>query len=376
MKSPDYPGGTIADVMPGALASLGLPISRADDGDTADRLGLVEHLDGVRRVAVLLIDGMGYHQLPLMAPHAPFLASLDARRITCCFPSTTPTSLVSLTTGVAPGSHGVLAFFSAVPGTGRILNHTKWTDDPDPRRWQPVPPLFVTAAAHGIEPTVVNRPEYQGSGLSEVTTRGARYRPASTVDELADAMLAALADSAFVYGYHPELDKAGHEFGLDSPRWRAATAGVDRLLTRLAEGLPDDTALIVTSDHGQLDVPADRRVDLDQVRDGVRLIAGEPRVRYLHTEPGAAEDVLAAWRALADHAAWIGTREEVIETGWYGPMNQAFAERIGDVVLVCRDDWALLSTRWDSPNILNLVAMHGALTQAEMDIPLLVIRGG
>lgn len=366
MRRPDYPNGTLADIMPGVLAALGMP-------RVTDRLGLADRLAGVRRVAVLLIDGMGYHQLPLMAPFAPHLAGLDARRITCGFPSTTPTSLVSLATGVAPGSHGVLSFFAAVPGTHRILNHTSWRDDPAPRLWQPVEPLYVAAAAHGISSTVVNRPEYMGSGLSEVTTRGAVYRPASGAHELAAAMLAALADSSLVYGYHPELDKAGHAFGLDSPQWRTAASEVDSLLVRLAEGLPPDAALIVTSDHGQLNVPPDHRIDLDQVRDGVRLIAGEPRVRYLHTEPGAAEDVLAAWRGIAGHAAWIGTRAEAIETGWYGPMDMAFAQRIGDVVMVCRDDWALLSPRSDSSHVLNLVAMHGSLTPAEMDIPLFVV---
>jgi hypothetical protein len=150
---------------------------------------------------------------------------------------------------------------------------------------------------------------------------------------------------------------------------------VDTLVSMIAEGLPPDAALIVTADHGQLNVPADRRIDLDQHLDGIRVIAGEPRVRYLHTLPGAAADVLAAWRALAGHAAWVGTREDAIDAGWYGPVNPAFAERIGDVVLVCRDDWALMTPTFDPPTLHKLVAMHGAMTEVEMAIPLIVIRG-
>jgi hypothetical protein len=98
-------------------------------------------------------------------------------------------------------------------------------------------------------------------------------------------------------------------------------------------------------------------------------------MRYLHTLPGAAADVLQAWRSLAGHAAWVGTRQEVIDTGWYGPVDQAFVERIGDVVLVCRDDWAFLSPTFDPPTLTNLVAMHGSMTEVEMAIPLIVIRG-
>ncbi|WP_117209716.1 alkaline phosphatase family protein [Allorhizocola rhizosphaerae] len=363
MRIPDYSRGTLADVLPGALTALGMT-------GLSDPLGLASTLEGVRRVAVLLVDGMGYHNLPSYA------ATLAPQRITCGFPSTTPTSLVSFATGVAPGGHGVLSFFAVIPGTDRVLNHTLWTDDPSPFEWQPVPPLYVAAAAQGIPVTVVNRPEFVGSGLTVVTTTGADYRPAAGVDELAAEMLGALAGGGLVYGYHPELDKAGHYAGLTSEAWHAVASEVDALLVRLIDGLPADAALIVTADHGQLDVPSDKRIDLDALPDGVRVIAGEPRVRYLHTEPGAAGDVLESWRALAGHAAMVLSREEIIETGWYGPVDRAFAERIGDVVLVCRDDWALFSPKFDHPHLPKLVAMHGGLTEAEMDIPLFVLKAG
>ncbi|WP_417281912.1 alkaline phosphatase family protein [Catellatospora aurea] len=377
--APRYDEGTLADVLPGALAALGAP-------GVADRLGLADRLDGVRRIAVLLVDGMGQHQLPAMAPVAPVIAATLrgelglALSTTCGFPSTTPTSLVGLATGALPGAHGVLAFNTIVPGTDRVLNHTVWSDDPPPRQWVPVPPLYAAAAAAGIDTTVVNRPEFAASGLTAATSAGARYVPAVDIDELATGMLTALKEAparALVYGYHPRLDKAGHEHGLTSPEWAAAAAEVDALLARLVDGLPEDAALLVTADHGQLDVPADRRVDVHAdpaLSAGLRVVTGEPRVRYLHTAPGATADVLAAWRERAGHAAWLGTRDEAIATGWYGPMAQRHAARLGDVVAVCRDDWAILATATDPPSVARLIAMHGSLTEPEMRIPLLLYR--
>jgi hypothetical protein len=246
---------------------------------------------------------------------------------------------------------------------------------------QPVAPVYVEAARQGIEVTVVNRAEYVGSGLTEVTARGAVYRPADSSQELAEGMVSALQSAsgpALVYGYYPNLDKMGHAFGLQSEQWCDAASKVDKIVGRLVSGLPSDAALVVTADHGQLDIPADRRIDIDadpRLAYGVRVFAGEPRVRYLHTEPGAASDVLAAWSALAGHAAWIGSREEAIATGWYGPMEAAFADRIGDVVVVCRDDWAVHGTIREPATIARLVAMHGSLADAELDIPLIVVRG-
>nr|WP_231933666.1 nucleotide pyrophosphatase/phosphodiesterase family protein [Micromonospora coxensis] len=374
---PRYGGGSLADVVPSALAVLGVP-------GAVDLLGLTPRLAGVRRIAVLLVDGLGWYQIPTAAPYAPTLAGLAAtvgRPLTAGFPSTTPTSLVSLGAGAAPGPHGVLGFTVRVPGTDRVLNHIEWTGDPEPLRWQPVRTQWERARAAGVAVTVVSRPEYAGSGLTLAANRGGDYRGAAGVDALAATMLAALAAGdgpTLVSGYHPDLDRHGHLSGVDSAPWRLAAAGVDALLARLVDGLPPDAALLVTADHGQLDVPAAHRFDLDtdpRLRDGVRVVSGEPRVRYLHVAPGAADDVVAAWSAVLGPAARVQTRAEAVATGRFGPVPEEHLARVGDVVVTCHGTYAVLASRSEPPAVSRLVAYHGADTAAEMTIPLLVVRG-
>jgi hypothetical protein len=375
--SPRYGGGSLADVLPSALALLGVP-------GAADLLGLAPRLAGVRRIAVLLVDGLGWYQIPTAAPYAPTLAGLAATvgvPLTAGFPSTTPTSLVSLGTGTPSGAHGVLGFKVRVPGTDRVLSHIEWAGDPEPLRWQPVATWYERARAAGVAVTVVSRPEFGGSGLTVAANRGADYRGAAGADAVAERMLAALSAGSgptLVSGYHPDLDRHGHLSGVDSAPWRLAAAEVDRLLARLVDGLPPDAALLVTADHGQLDVPDEHRIDLDtdpRLRAGVRVVAGEPRVRYLHVEPGATADVVAAWSAVLDGAARVLTRAEAVATGWFGPVPEAHLGRIGDVVVVCRGTYAVVATRSEKPIESRLVAYHGADTAAEMTIPLLVVRG-
>jgi hypothetical protein len=374
---PRYGGGSLADVLPSALAGLGVP-------GAADPLSLVGQLDGVRRVAVLLVDGLGWYQIPTAAPYAPLLADLTrrcGRPLTSGFPSTTPTSLVSLGTGAAPGAHGVLGFRVNVPGTDRVVTHIHWSDDPEPRRWQPVPTQLERAEAAGVAVTVVSRPEYAGSGLTLAANRGGTYRGAAYPDALAAEMLAALSAGdgpTLVYGYHPDLDKHGHLTGVDSSPWRAAASDVDGLLAGLVDQLPSDAALLVTGDHGQLNVPPDQRFDLDtdpRLRAGVRVVAGEPRVRYLHVAAGAVPDVVAAWATVLGEAAWVATRAEAVAAGWFGPVPEAHLQRVGDVVVVCQGSYAVLASKTDNPVEASLVAYHGSWTAAEMTIPLLVIRG-
>ncbi|MGC4749222.1 alkaline phosphatase family protein [Micromonospora sp. DT201] len=374
---PGHGGGRIADVLPSALAVLGVP-------GAADPLGLVPALAGVRRIAVLLVDGLGWYQLPTAAPYAPTLAGLAAtvaRPLIAGFPSTTPTSLVSLGTGVAPGAHGVLGFTVRVPGTDRVLTHTDWAADPSPLHWQPVPTQLERARAAGVTVTVVSRPEFGGSGLTLAANRGGDFQGAAGGDAVAAAMLAALTAGSgptLVSGYHADLDKHGHLSGVDSVPWRDAATEVDAMLAQLVDGLPPDAALLVTADHGQLDIPAAHRFDLDtdpRLRTGVRVVAGEARVRYLHVEPGAVDDVLATWSEVLGDAARVRTRDEVVATGWFGPVPEEHLGRIGDVVAICNDTYAVMASRTERPMASKLVAYHGSDTAAELTVPLLVVRG-
>lgn len=369
--------GSLCDVMPAVAAVLGAP-------DAADTVGLAAAVGRVDRVCMVLVDGLGWHLLSALAADAPLLGSVLAGGIgsldtlDCTFPSTTPTSLVSLGTGAPPGQHGILGFTLNVPGTDRVLQHVRWRDDPAPGVWQPLPTWFGRLNQAGIRARAVLPAAFLGSGLTDAAYRGAEFRPAEPRDDYAALVLDELrAAPGLVYGYTAELDTAAHVFGIGSEQWHAAAAHVDGLLTRLLEGLPPATALLVTADHGGLNVPADARVDLDadaRLIDGVRLVAGEPRVRYLHTEPGAASDVKATWADVLCGRADVYLREEAVASGMFGPVDPRHGDRIGDVVVVCRGDAVVLATAHEPPETSRLVGFHGAATAVETAIPLITLR--
>jgi Type I phosphodiesterase / nucleotide pyrophosphatase len=366
--------GSICDILPAAAALLGVP-------GAPDRLGLTGSLGAVDRVAVVLVDGLGWHLLPDLAGSAPLLASVLAgtagrlTRLDCTFPSTTPTSLVSLGTGAQPGEHGILGFTLNVPGTDRVLNHIRWRDDPPHEAWQPLPTWFGRLQDAGISARAVLPAQFLGSGLTDAAYRGAEFRPVEPTDDnarrVADELRAA---PGLVFGYTAALDTAAHVFGVGSPQWHAAAATVDTLLARLVEALPANAALLVTADHGGLNVPQDARIDCDadpDLRAGVRVIAGEPRVRYLHTEAGAARDVQAAWGDVLGALAQVYSREQAVATGMFGPVSPDNLARIGDVVVVCTGDAAILASEHEPPEAAKLVGFHGGATEAETAIPLI-----
>ena len=145
-------------------------------------------------------------------------------------------------------------------------------------------------------------------------------------------------------------------------------------MLRLRAELPGDAVLVVTADHGMLDVGADSRLDVDDEPDLMRdvvLLGGEARLRHVYCRAGTAADVATRWaQVLADRAV-VRTREEAIAEGWFGPVVDRVRPRLGDVVVACLGTTAVLSRRLFRVEG-SMVGFHGSLTAEEMQVPLLV----
>ena len=366
---PRYGESSLSDLTPSVLASLGA-------AREPNPLGLTP----ADRVCLLVVDGLGWELLREHPAAAPFLSELAyaGRPLTAGFPATTATSLASLGTGRPPGQHGVLGYQVAVPGEGRLLNALRWDSRVDPVAWQPGSTVFERATAAGIASFRVAQHSLAGTGLSIATMRGAEVVPADTLGALVAEAAAALrsADRALAMVYHGELDATGHVFGCTSDAWRYHLGHVDKLAEQLAGALPPGTALYVTADHGMVDVPPQDRVDADALPDlraGVALLGGEPRARHVYAQPGAAADVLTAWREILGHRAWVVSRDEAIADNWFGPVDEArVAPRIGDVVAAVVGSHAIVATEAE-PRESRLVGMHGSLTPADQLVPLLAL---
>ena len=324
---PAYGHGTLAEVMPSAAAALDV------DGFT-DTLGVARHRGDVTAAGVLLVDGLGAELLASHPHDAPALtelaASPDSRRLTACFPATTAVSITSLGTGLTPGVHGIEGYSMAVPPpddpgaeADLVLNTLRWCahgavdavdllGDLPPEEVQPAPTVLQQALRSGVAVTRVAPEVQRRSGLTRAALRGGRFHGVSALGDLAAEFLYGLAvepeERALCYAYHGDLDSVGHQHGPGSLPWRMQLQIVDRLVAAIAECLRPGSVLLVVADHGMVATDRGWQVDIDTtpaLLTGVRRLAGETRVRHVHAAPGAAGDVLDAWRGELGDRAWV-----------------------------------------------------------------------
>jgi hypothetical protein len=348
---------------------------------------LIRSVDGgatwlppVRSAILLVVDGLGARAIADRAGHARFLSSAGGKRdvATTVFPSTTASALTTLFTGTDPGEHGIVGYRVRV-GPGDLRNQLTGWREPDmaPETWQRVDPLLTVRAATGRPAFVVSKPEFVGSGFSLATTRGAEFHGVRDLRERAQRAraLADLHDGAVVYLYVPELDGAGHRYGVASDEWLAALETADAAARELAHAVSPDVGVLVTADHGMIDVPHHRQILLgagDPLLDGVAEIGGEPRMLHLYAEDGEAAAVRARWDAAESGRSWVLSRDEALAAGLFGPrVDAAVRPRIGDVVVAARADVVYYDDRLADKAAQRMIGQHGSLTDRERIVPLL-----
>lgn len=324
---------------------------------------------------VLLVDGLGAAQLGQRAGHARTLAGAPGGSLDAGFPSTTATALASLTTGALAGEHGLVGYTALVPASGAapaaVRNQLRdWGDGMDPASWQRAPTLFEQQRA-----IVIAEPKHADSGFTHAVLRGAEYRGGRTMADRFALAEQAARERSLVYLYVPELDRIGHEHGWQSDRWLDALEQVDGHVRALAAALPHDAGLIVTADHGMVDVDASGHLIVPQeLLAAIAHVAGEPRCLQLHLAGAAraegvtADAVADAWRSWLGDAAWVATRQQVIDSGWLGAVHPEVAPRLGDVFVAARGRRALYVDEHDTAR--GMVGQHGSLTPDELRVPL------
>ena len=361
-RVPDYQGGSIAGLIPAILGPR---------GTQEIPQWMPSCVQGANQVVLLVLDGLGWHQLREHQQHAPMLSSMQGSSITSVAPTTTVTALTSIATGLTPGEHGMMGY--RIDLGGHVVQMLRWGDDKGDLRTtyppdlvQPCPPFMGAAVP------VLSKAELEGSAFTEAHLRGSRpmgWRAASSIAVQVGQLLR--SGQQFVYAYYDGVDKIAHERGFGE-YYNAELRNADRFVSDVAAELVPGSVLLVTADHGQVHVGQNTQTPHADVLARITHQSGEGRFRWLHAKSGAEQDLLDAAKQHHAHDAWVVSRDEACDQQWFGKrVTDVARKRLGDVALL-----PFTATSFDEPldsGSYSLVCRHGSLTDAEIDVPLLAV---
>lgn len=376
LEIPDYGGRELGAVLSGSLAAIGAghAVTHRDAEADQARLGI----PSAHHVVVVLLDGLGHFQLAARKGHAPFLRSIESGVVTAGFPTTTAASLSLFGTGLPAGRTGMSGYTARNPRTGQLANLISWEGAYRAEEWQPMPSLLAEADREGFTVTTLGKRTFAGSGLTHAVLRGGQFIGAELLADRIDVALGIARQPGVSYCYWGEIDAAGHRHGWQSDQWVAALEDADRELRRLANSLPRDSVMVVTADHGMVDVTGAPRWDVGDTpalaRD-VELVAGEPRALHLHVRESDVAAVAERWQETLGDDAVVLTRLEAETAGLFGPISLEARDRIGDIVVATTGRATVVDSRTQSTRSMSLIGMHGSLTPEELQVPLLLAEG-
>lgn len=362
------------------------------------------------RVVLILIDGFGWRFYQQFA-HMPLLERIardgQVLQLTAQFPSTTAAEITCIHTGQTVGQSGVYEWQYYEPlvdavitpllysHAGTLARDTLKPTRVDPLKLYPTQTIYPALAERGCPAHIFQPRAFTPSTYSNVVLQGAQVHPCRTLPEgLVNlrALLARDASPGYYFLYHEESDGISHVYGPDADPTAAqvetALWATERFLVRDMPH-PRRTLLLLTADHGQVDVDPQTTIYLNKLPDFDRELrpllrtsqsgkllppGGSCRDLFLYTRDGAVDEAQAWITPLVAGQAEVRKSRDMVAQGYFGPrISDVFLSRLGDLVILPykgQSVWWYEKGKFEQ----RYYGHHGGLTPDEMEIPLAILE--
>jgi len=363
------------------------------------------------KVIFFFIDAFGWRFFERYAEKYSFLKTILAHgvvsKLTSQFPSTTAAHVTCMHTGLNVGQSGVYEWNYYEPLVDEIISPLTFSYAGDKLKrdtlknsgisanaFFPTQTFYETLKAQGIESHVLQHQAYTPSTYSDIVFRGATTHPYRTLQDalirLVELVTAPGTAPAYYFLYFDRIDTVCHNQGPASKGFDEAVDAcltlMDKVFYKGLHGKASDTLLMMTADHGQVEVNPLRVYYLNQrmpdisnalkVNQKGHLLApaGSARDMFLHIKEPHVESVVTELRQRLQYKAEVHNTQELLAQNFFGTEEptQIFQDRVGNVVILPYKNetvWWYEEGKFD----MHFQGHHGGLTPEEMEIPLLLL---
>ncbi|MFP4478588.1 MAG: alkaline phosphatase family protein [Candidatus Izemoplasmatales bacterium] len=321
-----------------------------------------------RNVIFVLVDAMGTEILKKHKAEANFLMNHQEEVLTTVFPSTTTAATTAALTGLPPVRTAWVGWQQFVREEDRhvvFFQNKDYYDDSYVFGYD-VSEKFVkkTSIYELIEKK--NKDVFTHEIFPKF-----KQEKHDTIGKQVDTCLDIINDKKdhFVYIYWDQVDSKLHDFGTTSKEVKDEINQVNQAMEHLFKSVDDDTLIIVTSDHGQIDIEPVPIFDYKEMVDMLeQKPAIEARATAFYVKDQYKEKFPEVFNNLFSDKFVLYNSNDLIDMNLFGKgkPHPKFRDYLGDYFSIAIDKYAFhLSDRPAHK------ATHAGLTKDEMLIPLI-----
>ncbi len=326
---------------------------------------------GYKNVVFLILDGLGTHPMEVNLPKESFLSGNVKEVLTTVFPSTTACATTSFLTGQYPMEHGWLGwslYFEEIKKSVDLFPETESSTR------IPIEKGFVKKNLPAV-------PFYKGCKERRVSLVVPKYWDGDDENryewEDFEGLLAHIENickqdgKQFIYAYFDQPDGVMHRFGVTSPEAKACIQTIDRGLEKLFSRL-EDTLLIISADHGQVDV--EENIELFCDAELFSMLSAPPyldsRATAFRVKKGCKNKFRKYFADNYGKDFELVPPEKLIRENFFGGnFAGKHAALLGDYIAIAKTDKVMLHHALSH----HFLGHHASLTAGEMLVPLIFI---
>ncbi|HKT21284.1 MAG TPA: alkaline phosphatase family protein [Nitrososphaerales archaeon] len=402
---PDYARYCLSN-LPSTLASV---LGYNDSGPKLpeDAFGDLD-TSGIENVIVMLCDGFGYNEWQRQVDHG-FFGALAARGsvrpITPVFPSTTSANLTSLATGLTPQEHGLPEWYVYMQEVGEIVITLPFVKVGDsgrdtlvgtmnPRSLFDGSTIYQRMKKAGIRSTSFTSRALAHTAYSNMSRAGSRVSGYSTASDLSVSLrtfVERARGTNYIYVYWSYVDTIEHIYGPGTDEALVEGSLISHalqegFLAKLDRNAAKKTMVVVTADHGQLQVDSSKTLytnrfskmakNFQKNSEGKSIRPwGSARDTFMLLEEEKLDETTAYLQKKLKGVASVIKTDDAISAGLFGvnKPTKKFRRRVGNLMVLPHGNKTVWY-RYVEENKLNVGGHHGGLTEPEMTIPLAAAR--
>ncbi len=349
----------------------------------------IAELKKKKNIVMIVIDGLGYNFVKEFGKDSILDQNLLCP-ITSVFPPTTAVAVTSILTGVAPQEHALTGWYVYLKELGSVSKilpliprystlgyFNNESDSNDVYEFKSLIDDFQ------VDTHFIHLEKYRDDFYQKILRGNSLFHGYNDISELSDIISKSLNDNSenkrFIYSYWNGLDGISHKFGFKSNEALTHFEEIKKEIGKIGEMVNfDDTAVIITADHGFMDVADSNKIrvnDIPGLRDCLVLpLMGEPRTPYCYLRSGKEIKFKEIWKKYLSPFSKLYHIDDLMDLNMFGikAINPKFFDRVGDYIIIMNEGYVLLDNVMLERE-MDLIGYHGGVTENEMLVPLIYL---